>query len=137
MTVPAGVEAVANGILESRRHERLDDLDVGREGADGLLSRHRHDGPVRPARLQGDGIRYWDAVDPDLYAPTGRPRTGEQFAISQQSEPAYKRLARTIAVPAGGATLSFWINRDTEQNWDFVFVEAHTVGLQDWKTLRT
>ena len=35
---------------------------------------------------------------------------------------------RTIAVPAGGATLSFRVTRDTEQHWDFMFVEAHTVG---------
>ncbi len=47
----------------------------------------------------------------------------------------YKRLTRTIAVPAGGAELSFWMTRDTEFNWDFVFVEAHTVGQDDWTTL--
>ncbi len=82
-----------------------------------------------------DGIRYWDAIDPDLLDPVAEPRTGEQFAISQQSEPSFKRLARTIAVPAGGATLSFWITRDTEPEWDFVFVEAHTVGGDDWTTL--
>ena len=81
------------------------------------------------------GISLIDAVDPDLYGPTGTPRTGSQFAIAQVGEPAYKRLARTIAVPAGGATLSFWIKRDTEANWDHVFVEAHTVGADDWTTL--
>jgi bacillopeptidase F (M6 metalloprotease family) len=31
--------------------------------------------------------------------------------------------------------LSFWISRDTEQDWDYVFVEAHTVGQDDWTTL--
>jgi hypothetical protein len=41
----------------------------------------------------------------------------------------------TIDVPAGGAQLSFWVNRDTEENWDFFFVEAHTVGADDWTTL--
>ena len=63
------------------------------------------------------------------------PRTGTQLAISQVANSSYKRLARTIAVPAGGATLSFWITRDTEPNWDFVFVEAHTPGQDDWTTL--
>ena len=29
----------------------------------------------------------------------------------------------------------FWVSRDTELNWDFVFVEAHTVGQDDWTTL--
>ena len=42
---------------------------------------------------------------------------------------------RTITVPAGGATLSFWVTRDTEPTWDFMFVEAHTVGADDWTTL--
>ena len=42
---------------------------------------------------------------------------------------------RTITVPAGGATLSFWVTRDTEPTWDFLFVEAHTVGADDWTTL--
>ena len=61
------------------------------------------------------GIYMLDAVDPDLFGPTGTPRTGSQFAISQVGEPAYKRLTRTIAVPAGGASMSFWINRDTKR----------------------
>jgi hypothetical protein len=42
---------------------------------------------------------------------------------------------RTIAVPPAGATLSFWIDRQTEPQWDFVFVEAHTPGEDDWTTL--
>ena len=44
-------------------------------------------------------------------------------------------MTRTIAVPSGGATLSFEINRDTEPGWDFVFVEARTAGGNDWTTL--
>jgi hypothetical protein len=31
--------------------------------------------------------------------------------------------------------MSFWISRDTEVNWDFVFVEARTPGQNDWTTL--
>ena len=31
--------------------------------------------------------------------------------------------------------MSFWIKRDTEAAWDHVFVEAHTVGADDWTTL--
>ena len=38
-------------------------------------------------------------------------------------------------MPAGGGNLSFWISRDTEHDWDFMFVEAHTVGQNDWTTL--
>ncbi len=56
--------------------ERLDDLDVGREGADGLLPDHGDDGQFDLRAYRDDGIKFWDAVDPDLYAPTGAPRTG-------------------------------------------------------------
>jgi hypothetical protein len=83
---------------------------------------------------QANGIRFWDAVDPDLYVPV-QPRTGSQYAISQKSEPSYKRLQRTIPVPSGGATMTFWVNRNTEGNWDYLFVEAHTAGLDNWTTL--
>jgi hypothetical protein len=76
-----------------------------------------------------------DALDPNLFAPVAAPRTGDQFAVSQVANLSYKRLARTISVAAGGADLSFWISRDTETNWDFTFVEAHTAGQDDWTTL--
>jgi hypothetical protein len=136
VTVPAGLEAVANGILESSKTKHgwtTWTWDAKEPMASYLVTASV--GQFNLHAYRKDGIRFWDAVDPDLYSPTGSPRTGQQFAISQQSQPAFKRLARTIAVPAGGATVSFWIKRDTEQNWDFVFVEAHTAGLQDWKTL--
>jgi hypothetical protein len=80
------------------------------------------------------GIDYVDAVDPDLFVPTA-PHTGTQFAISQAANSSYKRLSRSIAVPGGGATLSFWVNRKTEPEWDHVVVEAHTTAMDDWTTL--
>jgi hypothetical protein len=87
---------------------------------------HEHD---------GNGIPLLDAVDPALYHPYAEPRTGEGFAFSQLADSSYKRLTRTISVPASGATLSFRVQRQTEQPWDFFFVEAHTVGQDDWTTL--
>jgi hypothetical protein len=63
------------------------------------------------------------------------PHTGQYYTYSQIADISYKRLTRTITVPAGGANLSFWVSRDTEELWDFVFVEAHTVGQDDWTTL--
>src|SRR5215210_646516 len=74
-------------------------------------------------------------MDPDLLVPPA-PRTGSRFAISQISEPSYKRLSRTIDAPSRGGQLSFWVTRDTEPNWDHFFVEAHTVGRDDWTTLQ-
>ena len=77
-----------------------------------------------------DGIRYWDAIDPDLFTPIS-PRTGDAVrALAAGELRRYKRLAHTISVPAGGSQLSFWVTRDTELDWDFMFVEAHTVGLR-------
>ena len=36
---------------------------------------------------------------------------------------------------ADAPTLTFRTSYDTEADWDFVFVEAHTVGQDDWTTL--
>ena len=63
------------------------------------------------------------------------PHTGDFYVYSQIADITYKRLARTIDVPAGGATMSFWNSHDTEADWDHVFVEAHTVGQDNWTTL--
>jgi hypothetical protein len=63
------------------------------------------------------------------------PHTGDFYAYSQIADITYKRLAHTINVPAGGATMSFWTSYDTEADWDHVFVEAHTVGQDNWTTL--
>ena len=54
---------------------------------------------------------------------------------SDRSDEAYKRLTRTITVPAGGATMSFWTSYNLELNFDYMIVEAHTVGQDDWTTL--
>ena len=81
------------------------------------------------------GIRFWDAIDPVLLEPVATPHTGDQFAISQADNFGYKRLSRTIDVPAEGGRLSFRVDRDTEPGYDFFFVEAHAVGEDDWTTL--
>ena len=136
VTVPAGLEAVANGTLRSRRTKGGWTTWTWRAKepmASYLATATIGEFDLRSYR--DAGIRYWDAIDPDLFAPPAVPRSGQQFAISQKAQPSYKRLARTITVPAGGSTLSFWITRDTEANWDFVFVEAHTTGETDWTTL--
>jgi hypothetical protein len=63
------------------------------------------------------------------------PHTGQSFMWSQLADEAYKRLTRTITVPAGGATLSLWTSFNLELNFDYLIVEAHTVGQDDWTTL--
>ncbi|MFC7360934.1 M14 family metallopeptidase [Nocardioides astragali] len=63
------------------------------------------------------------------------PHSGEQYVYSQIADVSYKRLTRTVDVPAGGGTLDFWTSFDTEIDWDYVFVEARTANGDDWTTL--
>ncbi|MEU0878593.1 M14 family zinc carboxypeptidase [Lentzea sp. NPDC005914] len=63
------------------------------------------------------------------------PHFGDYYMYSQISDVSYKRLTRTITVPAGGAQMSFWTSYDTEAAWDHLFVEARTAGGTNWTTL--
>jgi Zinc carboxypeptidase/Immune inhibitor A-like, MAM domain len=66
------------------------------------------------------------------------PHTGQAFMWSDRADEAYKRLTRTINVPAGGASLSFWTSYNLELDFDYMIVEAHTVDADpddDWTTL--
>jgi hypothetical protein len=63
------------------------------------------------------------------------PHTGSAYVYSQIADISYKRLTHTIDVPGGGGSMSFWVSRDTEVDWDYVFVEAHHLGQDDWTTL--
>jgi hypothetical protein len=80
-------------------------------------------------------FKSWPSAKYDRPGGAFDPHTGSFYAYSNIADISYKRLTRTISVPAGGANLSFWVSHDTEQDWDFVFVEAHTVGQADWTTL--
>lgn len=136
LTVPRGLQAIANGVLVDRDDD--DDWTTwtwrAREPMASYLVTAAI-GSFAIDRYRVDGIRYWDAIDTELFTPVASPRTGTQLALSQAGDLAYKRLARTISVPAGGAQLSFWVARDTEPMWDFMLVEAHTPGQDDWTTL--
>jgi hypothetical protein len=136
ITVPRGLEAIANGELK--------DVDTfgpwstwkweAKEPMASYLTTATI-GEFKVDAYKAGGVKYWDAMDPDLLAEP-KPRTGRAMAISQISEPAWKRLTRTFAVPAGGGELSFWVRRETEPNWDFFFVEARPAGTEEWTTLR-
>ena len=135
LAAPAGLEVVANGVLRQSHTKRgwtTWTWDAKEPMASYLATMAVGEFDVRAYRH--DGLRFWDALDPDLFDPVV-PRTGDQFALSQVGDLSYKRLTRTISVPAAGAQLSFWVTRDTETNWDFAFVEAHTVGQDNWTTL--
>jgi hypothetical protein len=63
------------------------------------------------------------------------PHSPTHYVYSQRADVRYQRLMNTFAVAPGDDELSFFMSYDTEPNWDFVFVEAHTVGQDDWVTL--
>jgi hypothetical protein len=63
------------------------------------------------------------------------PHTGDYYVYSNIGDVSYKRLTKTIDVPAGGGDLTFWTSYNTEPDWDHLFVEARTPGQDDWTTL--
>jgi Zinc carboxypeptidase len=71
--------------------------------------------------------------------PAFDPPTGTQYVYSQQANSSYKRLTRTVdlstTTAAAAPALQFKVSYDTEAGFDYVFVEAHTVGADDWTTL--
>jgi hypothetical protein len=136
ITVPAGRTVVANGVLTDRS-----DL-AGRTtwtwDAAEPMATYLATATVGTFDLHSysrKGIRFWDAVDTALLVPFA-PRTGSRFAISGTTPSSYKRLTRTLHVPAKGGRVSFAIDRQTEKDRDFAFVEASTHGGSDWTTLR-
>jgi hypothetical protein len=135
ITVPEGLEAISNGALESERTRK--GLTTWTWNAVEPMASYlamMAIGEFEVDAYSADGLQFWDALDSDLLEAFA-PRSGEQFAWSQVADTSYKRLSRTISVPSDGAQLSFWINRETELNWDFAFVEARTANQGDWTTL--
>jgi hypothetical protein len=68
--------------------------------------------------------------------PSIEPHTGERFVYSDLTPRGYQRLARTVDLTgATTAKLDTWLSYQTSTGRGFVFVEAHTVGQDDWTTL--
>jgi hypothetical protein len=136
ITVPAGLEAIANGVLTHTKTRR--GWTTWSWSANDPMASYLAGAAIGEFDInayKANGIKYWDAIDPDLFDPLVEPISGTNMMLAGSSILAYMRLVRTIAVPAEGATLSFWAAHDIEASWDFMFVEAHTVGLDDWTTL--
>jgi hypothetical protein len=135
ITVPRGLKAIANGELVSQ-------TDHGTRTTWNWEARE----PLAPylatasigrfdlRAYEAGGIKYWDAIDPALLSEQ-KPRTGTRYALTGIGDASYKRLQRTIDVPPAGATLSFWVHRETEPAADYFLVEARTAGGDDWTTL--
>jgi hypothetical protein len=64
------------------------------------------------------------------------PYDGDWYVYSGQADSSYKRLTRTVDLTsATSGKLLFNASHDIEPGWDFMFVEAHTAGQDDWTTL--
>jgi hypothetical protein len=68
--------------------------------------------------------------------PAFDPPEGANYAYAESSDEGWQRLKRTIDLTgATSGALKFKLSYDTEALYDYVFVEAHTVGQDDWTTL--
>ena len=71
--------------------------------------------------------------------PAFDPPEGDWYESAAEVSSSYQRLTRTFdltGLSAGqAADLSFKLSADTENGYDFAFVEAHTVGQDDYRTL--
>jgi len=93
--------------------------------------------------LKPDQYPQFESHAPAAWASGGgggfEPFDGAWYVYSQRADISYKRLMRTIDLTEVDATdnptLTFRVSYDTEFEWDFVFVEAHTVDQDDWTTL--
>ena len=64
------------------------------------------------------------------------PYTGAWYLFSDRADVSWKRLTRTIDLTGATAgALNFQASYSTELDWDYLVVEAHTVGQDDWTTL--
>jgi hypothetical protein len=114
-------------------------LDWGFNGADSAGNQDHSDSFITTSGIlplaQYPQFDSWVSARWDREGGPFEPHTGDAYAYSQIGDVSYKRLTRTIDVPAGGATLSFWTSYDTEAEWDHVAVEARSAGQEDWTTL--
>ena len=106
VSVPKGLEVIANGdARQPRRQRQPHDLDVGREGADGALPGDGLDRPVPDPRR----ARSTASATGTRSIPTCSSRRSRAAASATPftgvGQPSYKRLMRTLTVPAGGAKL--------------------------------
>lgn len=87
--------------------------------------------------LPKDEFPQFDSTASSRYDKPGGPfdpHTGSGYAYSQIADVTFKRLAREVAVPAGGGNLTFWTSYDTEPDWDYLAVEVQRPD-GTWTTL--
>ena len=137
ITVPAGLQAVANGV--PGKTSRSGGWTTWTWNATDPMASYQVAvaiGEFDISTHNARGLKIVDAIDPDLFIRAFTITDGTKAAYSgAAARSAYKRLSHVIDVPASGGSLAFDTGRDIESSWDFFFVEAHTVGVDDWTTL--
>ncbi len=63
------------------------------------------------------------------------PYSGDYYIYSQMADSAFKRLGRTVTLPAEAPELKFRVSYDIESDWDYAFVEIRVAGTDEWTTL--
>jgi hypothetical protein len=136
ITAPADLDVIANGRLAGRQTH--DGWTTWRWQAREPMASYLVTwamGHYEVDAYRDHGLSFVDAIDADLFVPPIVPVTGDHVALSGQADLSYKRITRTIAVPASGGELDFHVDRNTEVDFDYFFVEAHAVGSDAWTTL--
>ena len=126
---------------EGQAHQpRLDHLVLGRQRADGLLPDHgddRRSSTCAPISRRACATGTRSIPTSSTQAAYRAPGSSTPCPSRCRDEPSYKRLARTIRVPAGGRGPVVLDQLATpSRTGTSSFVEAHTVGQDDWTTLR-
>ena len=136
ITVPDGLEAVANGELRGTKSSGgwTTWTWIAKEPMASYLTTATIGEFELREYVHGD-TWFLDAVDPDLCGPTGAAEDGHPVRDLAAGR-AVVQAAHADDRGSGGRRDAVVLDRpQTEPNWDFVFVEAHTPGEDDWTTL--
>jgi hypothetical protein len=139
VNIGAGLDEAGDPFHVLGVDDPLAGLDWGFNGADSAQNQDNANSFITTSALMSAAEfpqhESWVSARYDRPGGPFDPHTGEWYVHSQIADVTYKRLTRTVTVPAGGGTLDFWTSYNTEPLWDHVFVEAHTVGRDNWTTL--
>jgi murein tripeptide amidase MpaA len=87
-----------------------------------------------PLYADSKAVAAWDRP----FASPFNPHAGSWFLSAGADDISYKRLLKPFTIPAGGGTVKFFTSFDLETDYDYMFVEIHTVDGtpdDDWTTL--
>lgn len=119
----------------------LEGLSVNVNGGDGAdNSRDAGRSTVTSSLLPPEEFPHLESWSAAGYGREGpdpfTPRSGGHYVGVRGHDDQYNRLTRTIDLrDADEGWLSFAVSYEIESAWDFLLVEAHTVGRDDWTTL--